>query len=284
MKRLIFVIAVLFVGSCATNLAAVYAQATKDEITSQEKKAANEIADRFIARLDDTGNIEPLTKELFVSDFMLRFVKEKKRELLAKQELKDRMFFTSGIEYDASLLDMATDDDWKRLYCGTFNHLYYGYAVTQNALAKSLLSGKELDDTLDKVLENIYPPGVLKLFDANPILRNFIKKKDNSRPIRTVEELRSVNDALEQGVKLLRTDKRARQMKMTPDSKRVLEVMKNKMHDELGPTLEIADSDEYGFSKGTRILLIRASAAFQLMIVRVGGEYKIFSANLYAGD
>ena len=93
---------------------------------------------------------------MFVSDFMERYVKEKKNEILKKQESSERMLFTSGIEYDGGLLEKATVEDWRKLYSSTFNFLQYGFAVTFNAESGSIVAGKEPDDEeLEKVLDHI---------------------------------------------------------------------------------------------------------------------------------
>ncbi len=56
------------------------------EITAEEKRAAGELAERFMNRLDETGDIEPLINEMFAGDFMQRYIKRKQHELLVNKE------------------------------------------------------------------------------------------------------------------------------------------------------------------------------------------------------
>src|SRR5258706_10385675 len=175
MKKIVLIFVAVLVVYHAASLPAVYGQAKKDEITAEEKKAANDLAERFIQRLDETGDIEPLTKEMFVSDFMQRYVAENKHEVAAGHEGKRILFATTGLEYDATLLDQAGEDAWLKLYISSFNVLHYAWVVTFNEGAKYYVKGKTPgDDVLEKTLNDMYPRPVLDLFNGNPLLKNFV--------------------------------------------------------------------------------------------------------------
>ena len=113
MKKISLVIVILFVVYHTASLSAVYGQPKKDEITAEEKKAARELADRFIQRLNETGDVEPLIKEMFVSDFMNRYVKEKLEQIKRGDQSGERIWFSPGIEYRSDLLKEATEEDWR---------------------------------------------------------------------------------------------------------------------------------------------------------------------------
>src|SRR5438477_5240231 len=116
MKKLSLVIAIFFVVCQTAYLPAVYSQTKKDEITAEEKKAANELADRFMQRLDETGDIEPLIKEMFVSDFIQRYVKEEKNKQARENAKSVRMVSVPSLEVDPALLDRASDEEWQQFY------------------------------------------------------------------------------------------------------------------------------------------------------------------------
>ena len=164
MKKLSLMIAILFAVYQAAYLPAVYGQPKKDEITAEEKKAARELADRFVKRLNETGDIEPLLKEMFVSDFVGRYVKEKREETQEGHVSVNGIMFTTGLQYDPRLLETATEDDWRALYVNTFSFLNYGLTFMVNVGAKSKASGREIDDEeMEKIMSKMYPSSVTKL-------------------------------------------------------------------------------------------------------------------------
>jgi hypothetical protein len=256
----------------------VVGQDPKNQLTPDEKKATNEIVNRFTRRLDETGDIKPVINEMFVNDFMARYVKDKIAEVKAKRIGSERILFTSGIEYDAGLLEKASDDDWRRLHISAFNFMQHGYLVMFNAASPYLVAGNEPEDSaLEKVVNEMYPRSVETLFDADPILRNFIRKKGNTRSIVTVDELRNVNKTLAAGTTLIRADGKP-ELRMSEDSIRALKMLRADTSLGLGPYLEVCERECYGFPAGTRLIKIFASPTHLLVITKVGSEYKIVSA------
>src|SRR5258708_3682194 len=157
MKKILLAVAVIFVAYHMASLSAVYGQNKKDEITAEEKSAANELADRFIRRLDETGNIEPLIKEMFVNDFMQRYVSEGKHQMAVEPDTK-RILFSSGFEYDPVLLDKATDDDWRKFYITSFNFLQYEIVISLNEMSKYGRPMTRVEqDKFETFVETIYP-------------------------------------------------------------------------------------------------------------------------------
>ncbi len=286
MKKLLFAFAILFAIHESAYLSAVYAQSKDEQLTVEEKKSAQDLADRFINRLDETGDIEPITKEMFASDFIARYVVEQKRKRSLEKPSHGSIFYTSGLNYDPALLDVATEEDWRSFYLSTFNFMQYGFGVTLNAIAKSTLKGGPVeDDELEKAVHGMYPKSIVKIFNADPILRNFIEKGDGpDKNIRTISDLRRVTNILTDAVKILRERNNANRMKMTPDARKVMSMMKEKMEEKTLPNLFIGDQDFFGFPKNTRFISIFPSITHNLLIVKIDGEYKILSATLTSID
>ena len=260
----------------------ILAQADTEKPTAEELKAAREISSRFVQRITETGDIEPLIKEMFVADFMRRYVKERKIEERKIETSKDRethTLFAPGTEYDTVLLDKATDEDWRRFYIATFNFMQYGFTYVFNSETKSLAAGKKEDDIdLERLTSDMYPPTVIELFGTDPVLRNFVRKQGPPRPIRTVEELRNVNSLLEKALKILYTGSAAVNGKLSETSKIVLKKLIENPDKDSDPSLEVCDDECYGFAKGTRMLNVYAVPSYILLIAKVGSDYKVIFA------
>lgn len=283
MKKILLVFAVVFVVYQTTSLRAVYGQGKKDEITAEEKKAANELADRFIQRLDETGDIEPLIKEMFVRDFIRRFVSNEKREGGA-DPAGVKILFVPGLEVDAKLLDQASEEDWTNLYVSSFDVMQYAFGVTFNAGADYYVKGKEPgDEALEKTLATMFPQDVANSFHRSPILKNFIKKEDSSL-IQTLDELRDVNNTLAGAVKILHRPENAQRMRPTKNAIAAQKLTKQKLASYLDPYVEIGGDGMYGFPKGTRFVRVFATIIHLLLLVRIDGEYKIVRAEFGSPD
>ncbi len=281
MRNVFIIITTLFIISWTTQVSAVFAQGKIYELTAEEKKAAQDIGDRFMQRLAETGDVEPLIKEMFVNDFMQRYVKARKHELSAGKEASTNITFGPGIEYSSSLLDKPTDEEWRQLYVSMFNFQQYGFMVAFNMSAKSLLNGDEMDE---KVIDNIFPKGVMNILDADPILCNLIQEKNNQNIIKTIDEFRRVNKTLSAAINLLHSGNYKNKVKMLDDARKVLKTFKEKAAKEMEPSLVFADEESFGFPKGTRFVRVFASVTHVLIVVRLGGEYKIVGADFVAID
>lgn len=266
----------------------VYAQVKENEITAEEKKAANELATRFILRLNETGDVEPLIKEMFVSDFMNRYVKEILAQIRNGDRSEDRILFTSGLEYNSRLLKDGTEYDWRTLYVTTFNLMNYGFSYMVNEGAKSkAASGQAMDDDqMDRLLGKMYPPAVTKLLNSNRLLRNMLEGVRDAPsldvgPIKNVEELREANKVLANVNRILIGRPEG---KLTVESQAFLKRTIEKLGDESIPKVEICDRECYGFAPGTRVINLFATPMHALIIVKVVGEYRILIASPSSPD
>jgi hypothetical protein len=236
--------------------------------TPAESKSAQEVAGLFIKRLEETADISRLLGELYVDDFIERYIRQQRKSLI-KDQAAQAIFFAPGLEYRASLLEQATPDDWRRFYVATYSLIYSGFVMGMNRAAKDLLSGKEPSD---KILKDIYPPKVVKLFGQHPILKNLIEMKER-KPIATAEEMRSVIATLEQAVTLLRTDEVRKLYQLTEDSRKIIEMLKQSLTAEA--SVEVADEEFFGYPQGTQVFYVPTPFMLQLIIVNTGGKYRI---------
>jgi hypothetical protein len=282
MKRLSLLFTIFVAGYLTAYSPFAYGQDKPIEITAEERAAANELADRFTKRLDEQGDIEPVMKEIFISDFIARQIKEEKQEWAQKNETSGQLFGAPGLEFEPALLDGAPAEDWRQFYVGTFNFLHFGISITMNKMAISFLSGKAPDEkAFDKATAELYPKEVLKLLETNPNLRNFYKKKDSTLTVvKTADDLRSINKTLGEGMKLLRQGDGSKRMKMSPDTIKLMGLLRAKASEELEPQVEVNDREVYGFPKGTRFVRVMASLLRSLLIVKVGAEYKVVDVSI----
>lgn len=280
MKKFLLIISTLVFSSQAFLLPG-YSQANNEVLKAEDKAAVIELADRFIQRLDETSEIEPLIKEMFVEDFAARYVKEKKAEAIEENSKPDDdILLTSGLEYKTRLLDEASEEDWRQIQISVFNIMNYMSGNLMNRMAKSILSKKEPDDDeLFRLMMNLFTKKVTNIFDNDRVLRNFIVMKERT-PINSLEELRRVNSALAKALEILKKEKTWSSSKMTSEAKQVQKMYREKSGEESAPTLLIADRETFGYPKGTRLVTIFANLMTELTVVKVGNDYKIVQAKL----
>ena len=251
-------------------------------LTPAEKAAVAELSVRFAQRLDETEDVEPLISEMYAADFTKRYLKEARKTADEDKAYARRILYVPGLEYDATLLSEATEDDWRALYVNTFNFMQYGLVVVFNAEAANLTAGKETDDDkLDDQLRNMYPPDVMTLVNKNVFLRNMVRKGNDAHPMKTVEELRGVNKVLADINQLLRKTGKG---KPSGEAQKALKLVKEKLGDQLGPSVDICTTECFGFPKGTRTITLFATPMHSLLIAKVGADYKIISAQITSPD
>lgn len=250
---------------------------SQEEITREEAKRAQEVADLFVKRLIETGDLAPVIDELFVADFIQRYIKHQKN-ISQESNAPSEIFFAPGLWYKPDLLNQATEDDWRRFYIATYNFLYHGFIVGMNRMANDLLKGNTPDD---EEFERIIPPKISDFFNAHSILKNFIRRKDKQIPIGALEEMRSATVTLEQGLRLLREEVGSGQIKPSDESKKVFEMLNHP--DLIKPFVEVSEKEFYGYPPGTRALLIQPPLMFGLTLADVNGKYKIVWAESAPG-
>ncbi len=267
-------IATIFIVTQSLLLSSLAAPRTEEKPTLFEGIKAQEISNLFMKRLEETGDFSRVIDDLFVEDFMWRYVQEQKRDA-AESNSPAAISFTLGLDYKPELLTQATTQDWRRLYVATYNFFYHVMVLGLNQSANDLLNDKEPDD---EVFEKLLPANVSLLLDGHPILKNLLESKGEPKAIETLEELRDVSETLEMALRLLQSNQT---MKLTVESKQVLE--KFKLGDFAEPRLEIAENEYFGYPAGTRMLLAITPLLLGLRLVDVNGTQKILWAELDSG-
>lgn len=246
--------------------------------TPVETRQALEISHLFMQRMEETGDLQRVIDELFVEDFIWRYIHEQQREM-AEPNSSATVLFAPGLSCKKDLLTQATTQDWQRLYVATYNFFYHLMVISLNQTANDLLNDKE---PAEEVFEKLLPSNVTLLFDNHPVLKNFIEAKGKSKAIETVEDMRGVSETLEEGLRLLLEGQDNHIVKPNEETKKLFEKLRQTEVAE--PMLEIAEQESFGYPTGTRMLLVLTPIFFGLNLVEVNGKQKIVWAELFAGD
>jgi hypothetical protein len=260
---------------------------------------AKETADLFMKRLDETGDFSSVIDEMYVEDFMDRYLRQ---QILEGKESapSSSVYFGPGIEYRRDLLKLATKEDLRNFYIA-FNNLIYQFMITGlNKHADDLLNGREWgDEWMD---EKVIPPNAIALLNKQPALKGFFRhdtgkpgESDPSgrsqsdaaeqerwpKPIETLEELQSVTETLQEALRLLIKEHGDHLPRMTERGKSALEVVRLKKNGVMEPMMEITDKEFLGLSPGTRIFKAPTPFLFLLIVAEVNGKQKIIWAEFY---
>lgn len=254
------------------------AQQRAEEIpTPVEIRQARETSALFMKRLEETGDFSRVVEELFVEDFIWRYVQEQKQSLKTSDS-SATFSFALGLDCKQDLLTQATTQDWQRLYVANYNFFYHVLVSGLNQSANKLLKGEELDDD---AIEKLLPTEVSSLLDADPILKNLLESKGDAKAIETLEEVRSVSETLEEGLRLLLASQNSQAKHLTKEAKQVLEQFQ--LTDFSESRLEISDKEAFFYPAGTRMLLVMTPVLLGLKLVEVDGKQKIVWVEVFAG-
>ena len=108
------------------------------------------------------------------------------------------------------------------------------------------------------------------------------KNRSAPKPIETPEEMRSVTDTLQEGLRLLLEEQGDHSPKMTDDAKKVIEMIRQK--EPIEPTVHSSDNEYFGFPKCVRFLEVPAYPMFMLTLAEVNGKQRVVWAEVFAGD
>ncbi|MGH9934759.1 MAG: hypothetical protein ACREAM_00855 [Blastocatellia bacterium] len=208
------------------------------------------------------------------------------------------------------MLQQATIEDWRRLYIATNNFFYHVIVIVQNKSANEILNDREPDD---EIFENLIPLKVIKLFNNHPILKDFLdiekddesktneqaeesqgddvqkqeepqgataEKKSGPKPIETPEEMRSVVDTFQEGLRLLLEEQGNHSPKLTGEAKKAIET---KIQAELmKPWIRVSDKEYFGFPAGVRLIDVPTPIMFMLTLAEINGKQRIVWAEVFA--
>jgi hypothetical protein len=160
-------------------------------LSEEEKREAQHLSVTFTRRLSQTRDQAVVMDELFLPDSVERYLATEKRKV--SDSKLSYIVFSSGVFVDVSLFEKPVREDWRRFYIATSNFVLLGFihAIRRN------VDFEEIKPT------DLYPPEVIELLDANPMLRNLIKMKSAPRNFKSFEEMRSATATLSQAVALM---------------------------------------------------------------------------------
>jgi hypothetical protein len=198
---------------------------------------------------------------------------KRKREL---QNLGQPLLrFHPGIFVDPRLLDSATPDDWRRLYNATYSFLLLGFV---HALAR-----KTDFDNLQAA--DLYPPEVIRLLDADPLLSNVVKRKGNVRNFASPSEMRAATAVLERANVMSRKaiphpidlEAIVIQMALGNSTKQpgISPEQRLLARESLTPEAHITDAEYFGFPQGSRMFWVRTFSFLDILLIRVDGKLRI---------
>ena len=238
----------------------------KPQATSAEEKEARDLAIKFTLLFAEAQDLTPIIKDFYFTDFVERYKRSKTEALDAKHI---DLYFAPGLEYSSQLLT-ADSKDWESFYIATNNFLLLGFISGLKAYS---------NDTRDLGASDLYPPEVIDLLHTNPTLANMIERKESSKAVGTVGEMKAATATLSQAVTMIR-EKHKGGPPLINNKDGLTRVI---MLDEFfKPRVEVLDETFFGFPKNTRILFINTPVGLQLMLARDTDRLRIFWTEIIA--
>lgn len=227
--------------------------------TEQEAREAREVAAAFLTRILKTRDIATL-KDMYIADFV--------RRPLGLGEAA-RADLGSSLSYRAALEAEADPREWESFYAAQVN-LNYFRALYYLAHGHNIL-------THEPTMSEVYPPEVVALLDANPLLAG--ESPGKKYRIETLEELRGVIATLERAAALMRE----RFVKQPPEqTERYRDNVRAWTAQEPEEAVYVQTGAWYGYPEGTRFFRLRtAPQLFDLTLVRTGQGMKLVWATVY---
>lgn len=236
--------------------------------TKAEEKEARELALHFTIKFTETQDLTPIIRDCYFSDFVERYKSFKVLQLNSKQV---DLYFAPGLDYSSALLATANPEDWERFYVAANNFLLLGFI---SALKR------QSDEAPNVQPSDMYPSEVTELLHKNPALANMILRQGRGNPVRTVAEMRAATGTLFQGVTMIRAKQKGSPPVITDKAKLTSIIMND---DFFKPRVEVLNESFFGFSKGTRILLINTPIGLQLMLAADTDRLRIFWTEIIMG-
>jgi hypothetical protein len=237
------------------------AQATSRGITPPETRQVNEIARRFSERFRQTKDIAPITRELFVSDFVERSIKTE---------------YSLWLFLDPKFARTLPKQDLQETYALLSNWMYLSSLYVYSRHPST--SGAEIADS------ELLPIEVSKLIRQNKGVfadsKIEVFEEDGKEWVVDSElELRSMKSTLTTALPLLRKAAIKRRAGMTRAWKETMSDFgtRFKYYD---PWVIECRGDCHGFPEGTMLFVVNAEL-FQLNVVKIGKRMRILSAYYY---
>ncbi len=277
-------------------------KAEEVKLTPDEEREANAIAKEFIERLENSGDVTPLIKDLYVTDF--------------PELMRGRLSTNFPLAASDEVAAQMSPDDILRAYSASINCMYLASLLyvewEQNRKKELERLGKTEDSEVresPKILELI-PPDILKLIQSDALLAKLLEHAvkeesdednenadkermqdpsddesfDNFWPFRSLEDLRHYTSLMEQGIKLLREHVNSRPAKLKPSLKEFMLETRGKSADdddvEKGVSLRtyLLKEEFMGHSVGTKIICANVLIFHMDLVRNANGQLKVLNA------
>lgn len=259
----------------------------ESQLTAQEEQEAREIAERFIRRMEETGDLAPLIEELFVADYAVRLQQEaiSKPLPLLSQSVAEAASREELVRYQLVLNNS--------LYVATQLYLIYERSRPETDTDAEWGAAHYL---------RLLPPDIIELFKADPILKVLFEEEPpasadgnapeastsgeanvidhDDEPVRTVGQLRGLTSTLEKAVVLAR-----RHIAASPFKPNLTQRHKGANEEEnwteerktMRPHVWLMlNRDSYGYPKGTKLICLHV-LVYHMDLIRVDGKLKVLA-------
>jgi hypothetical protein len=227
---------------------------TTETITKSEKREAIKIAQLFQTRMNSERDITQILDDLFVKDFLERYLRDKTNYPLpfVEQEIAEKFKIS----------------DLRKYFISTVNFEY----LTDIYFLDKFYIGRNGDDPS---FEESYPPGV-----APSVKTIHSQEKDEtgsfeSPKITTEKELYRFIQTQDKATKLVREYLIKHPAMKSATFRKNLKVL-DERRSLLKPSVKICWKSCFGFPPGTRLFRID-TVVYQLLLVRVGRKLRIIN-------
>ena len=251
-------LAVIFLVAAALTQTAIGVTAADGELTAEELRETNALAQLFVKRMTETNDVAVVVDELFVPDFIDRY--------LNGPESEPFIFIQPG------LARRLPRDELLRYYVANINFRH---------LSDLYLYGKFGGDQKAE-REHRYPPAISRL--VNRVNANYetIENADedtDAEVAAAVARLRASLDMLERVSGLLRGEVSGRKLSQSARYKKAVADWGERFKF-YKPWLSACAEGCYGLPAGSRLFIVNVPS-FQLKVALAGGGAKIVSAMPY---
>lgn len=299
-RALITLLLVCCLGATHASAGARFGE--RKPLAPEEEREAREFAEALIKRLEEGQDFAPLVGEMFVGDFAER--------LHASAGSAGSLYFL-----DRLAAAQANRGEVLRHHIA-FNNLvlltslYMADAQLSARAARRAAATGETEETKETGdaevrMSDVFPPEVLELFRADPLLGRFVLEEeareaarteaatgdagaaaregdaaDEEEFITTVEQLRAFTSTVERANELLRQRLTSRQKRRAFEYWRRAAGTDGEL---MRPYETVTGTDWYGYPAGTRLVCV-SLLMFHVELVRVGGAYKVLALYLVDDD
>jgi hypothetical protein len=218
---------------------------SKDQITPEELKEAQELADRFIRRFRETRDLTPMVDEMFTGNF--------------KKMVAEDISWSGIVGQGRSLPEKLKGEQRLRCYIVNFNLQYL--------LGLYISSKVPIDQQISKS-DDILPPKISQFFKENA--------PDGSL-IETAEQAQKMMSFLEQAMTLMQDEVRKNLPEETEQFRKNLEAFEAHLdkHEEEKPSGQIYDVAKFGAPAGSRVIRVIIPFHVGLVMLKEGQGFKI---------